>query len=143
MCILIMRILNNVRSSEEISVQVPSLQEYVNTKLLLVFKIFEATCIRIWFVAISALEKILQLNTKSKGKEKDKEMFKYSLFSLLTGAVFFPSSFYWPRFESPYAVQLLMKLAISLLLKNTINQLFFSEHKLYGFPQSDSSKWIQ
>ena len=54
-----MRILNNVRSSEEISVQVPSLQEYVNTKLLLVLKIFEATCIRIWFVAISALEKIL------------------------------------------------------------------------------------
>ena len=30
-----------------------------------------------------------------------------------------------------------MKLTISLLLKNTINLLFFSERKLYGFPQSE------
>ena len=28
-------------------------------------------------------------NTKPKGKEKDKEMFKYLLFSFLSGAVFF------------------------------------------------------
>ena len=57
--------------------QVPSLQEYLNTKLLLVLQILKATCIRIWFVAISILAKILYLNTKPKGKEKEKEMFKY------------------------------------------------------------------
>ena len=33
--------------------------------------------------------------------------------------------------------QFTMKLTMSLLLKNTIDVLFFSEHKLYGFPQSD------
>ena len=38
----------------------------------------------------------------------------------------------------PLPQQLSMKLTISLLLKNTINLLFFSEHKLCGFPQSDS-----
>ena len=37
----------------------------------------------------------------------------------------------------PLPQQLSMKLTISLLLKNTIDLLFFSEHKLYGFPQSD------
>ena len=89
MCILTLTILNNIRLSQEISVQVPSLQEYLNTKLLLVLQIFKATCIRIWFAAISVLAKILQLNAKPKGKEKDKEMFKYSLLSLLSGA-FFP-----------------------------------------------------
>ena len=88
MCILIMRILNNIRLSQEISVQVPSLQEYLNTKLLLVLQIFKATCIRIWFVGISVLAKILQLNTKPKGKKKGKEMFKYSLFKFLSGTVF-------------------------------------------------------
>ena len=36
----------------------------------------------------------------------------------------------------PLPQQLSMKLTISLLLKNTIDLLFFSEHKLYGFPQS-------
>ena len=53
--------------------QVPSLQEYLNTKLLLVLQIFKTTCIRIWFVAISILAKM----EKGKEKEKDKEMFKY------------------------------------------------------------------
>ena len=72
--------------------QVPSLQEYLNTKLLLVLQIFKATCVRIWFVAISVFAKILQLNTKPKRKEKDKEMFKYSLFSFLSGAVFSPTA---------------------------------------------------
>ena len=86
MCILIMKRLSNIRIKQEISVQVPSLQEYV---ILLVLQIFKSTCIRIWFVAISVLAKILQLNTKPKGKEKDKEMFKYSLFSFRSGA-FFP-----------------------------------------------------
>ena len=33
-----------------------------------------------------------------------------------------------------------MKLTISLLLKNTIDLLFFSEYKLYGFPQSVTVK---
>ena len=33
-----------------------------------------------------------------------------------------------------------MKLTIFLLLKNTID-LFFSEHKLYEFPQSDQTKY--
>ena len=119
--------------------QVPSLQEYLNTKLLLVLQIFKATCVRIWFVAISVFAKILQLNTKPKRKGKDKEMFKYSLFSFLSGAVFSPTaslltSFWiavlWPQ-------QLSIKLTISLLLKNTINLLFFLEHKLYGFPQTE------
>ena len=72
--------------------QVPSLQEYLNTKLLLVLQIFKATCVRIWFVAISVFAKILQLNTKPKRKEKDKEMFKYLLFSFLSGAVFSPTA---------------------------------------------------
>ena len=89
MCILIMERLNNIRLSQEISVQVHSLQEYLNTKLLLVLQIFKATCSCILFVAISVLTQILQLNTKPKGKEKDKEMFKYSLFSFRSGA-FFP-----------------------------------------------------
>ena len=62
---------NNIRLSQEILVQVPSLQEYLNTKLLLVLQVFKATCSRIWFVAISILARILQLNKKSKGKEKD------------------------------------------------------------------------
>ena len=37
-----------------------------------------------------------------------------------------------------------MKLTVSLLLKNTIDLLFFSEHKLYGFPQSGDirSPWL-
>ena len=39
--------------------------------------------------------------------------------------------------DVPLPQQLSMKLTISLLLKNTIGLLFFSEHKLYGFPQSD------
>ena len=79
-----MRRLNNIRLSKKILVK-----ECLNTKLLLVLQIFKATCIRIWFVAILVLAKILQLNAKPKGKEKDKEMFKYSLLSLLSGA-FFP-----------------------------------------------------
>ena len=33
--------------------------------------------------------------------------------------------------------QLSLNLTISLLLKNTIDLLFFSEHKLFGFSQSD------
>ena len=37
----------------------------------------------------------------------------------------------------PLPQQLSMKLTISQLLKNTIDLLFFLEHKLYGFPQSD------
>ena len=37
----------------------------------------------------------------------------------------------------PLPQQLSMKHAISLLLKNKIDLLFFSEHKLYGFPQSE------
>ena len=37
----------------------------------------------------------------------------------------------------PLPQQLSMKLTISLLLKNTIDLLFFSEHKLYGFPQNE------
>ena len=93
----------NIRLSWEISVQVHSLQEYLNTKLLLVLQIFKATCICILFVAISVLTQILQLNTKPKGKEKDKEMFKYSLFSFRSGAFFCPPPLYWPRFESPYS----------------------------------------
>ena len=36
-----------------------SLQECLNTKLLLELQIFKATRIRIWFVAISVLAKIL------------------------------------------------------------------------------------
>ena len=36
----------------------------------------------------------------------------------------------------PLPQQLSIKLTISLLLKNTIDLLFVSEHKLYGFPQS-------
>ena len=36
-----------------------------------------------------------------------------------------------------YAIhRLSLKPIISLLLKSTVNLLFFSEHKLYGFPQS-------
>ena len=46
------------RLSEEISVQVRSL-ENLNTKLILVLKIFKTTCIHIWFVAISVFAKIL------------------------------------------------------------------------------------
>ena len=107
--------------------QVPSLQEYLNTKLLLVLQIFKATCVRIWFVAISVFAKILQLNTKPKRKEKDKEMFKYSLFSFLSGAVFSPTAslltLFWIAVLWPQ--QLSIKLTISLLLKNTINLLFF------------------
>ena len=53
-----MKRLNNVRLSEETSVQVPSL-EYLNIKLLLALQIFKATRIHIWFVAISVLAKIL------------------------------------------------------------------------------------
>ena len=37
----------------------------------------------------------------------------------------------------PLPQQLSMRLTISLLLKNTTDLLFFSEHKLYGFSQSD------
>ena len=59
MRILIIRRLNNVKLSKEISVRVPSLQEHLNTKLLLVLQIFKATYVRIWFVAISVLAKIL------------------------------------------------------------------------------------
>ena len=103
-----------------------SLQECLNTKLLLELQIFKATRIRIWFVAISVLAKILQVNTKSKAKEKDKETFQYSLFSLLSGAIFSHSlsiglvlnRLLWPH-------QLSMKLTIFLLLKNTIDFLFF------------------
>ena len=40
---------------------------------------FKATCFSISFVAISVLSKILYLNTKLKEKEKDKEIFNYSL----------------------------------------------------------------
>ena len=36
--------------------------------------------------------------------------------------------------------QLSIKLTISLLLKNAIDLLFFSEHKLYGFPQRPKSQ---
>ena len=38
----------------------------------------------------------------------------------------------------PLPQQLCMKLTKSLLLKNKIDLLFFLEHKLYGFPQSDT-----
>ena len=38
--------------------------------------------------------------------------------------------------------QLSMKLTICLLLKNTIDLLFFSERKLYGFPQSELLRFV-
>ena len=37
----------------------------------------------------------------------------------------------------PLLKQLSMKLAITLLLENTIDLLFVLEHKLYGFTQSE------
>ena len=37
----------------------------------------------------------------------------------------------------PLPKQLSMELTMSLLLKNTIDLLFFLKRKLYGFPQSD------
>ena len=57
----------------------------INTKLLLVLETFKATCICICF----KLAKILYPNKKPEVKEK--EIFKYWLFSLLRAAVFFPS----------------------------------------------------
>ena len=35
-----------------------------------------------------------------------------------------------------------MKLTICLLLKNTIDLLFFLERKLYGFPQSELLRFV-
>ena len=69
---------------------------------------------------------------------KYKDMFKCSLINSLRAAVFFPTApllasiriaLLWPQQPS-------MKLTISLLLKDTIDLLFFLEHKLYGFSQS-------
>ena len=55
--------------------------------------------------------------------------------------LFFPTAFlltsFWIAVLWPQ--QLSMKLIISLLLKNTIGLQFFSEHKLYGFPQSENT----
>ena len=66
-------------------------------------------------------------------------MFKYLLFSFLS-VLFFPIASLLASFWIAvlWLHQLYMKLTISLLLKNTINLLFFSEHKLYGFPKIGS-----
>ena len=80
--------LNNIRLSWVISVQLPSLQGYLNTKLILVLQIFKLQSFAFGLQLYQFLQKIFQLNTKPKGKEKDKEMLKYSLFSFLSGAIF-------------------------------------------------------
>ena len=119
--------------------QVPSLQEYLNTKLFLVLQNSKATCIRIWFVAISVLANLL-VNYKAKRERKRQGNVQVLvIFSFLSGAVFFPPPLYWPHFESPYSCRSSSAWNLQYPYCEKIQSIycFFSEHKLYGFPQSD------
>ena len=63
-------------------------------------------------------------------------MFKYSLFSFLSGAVSFPPPPYWPRFESPTLAAATLYETYNIPIVKKYNQFIVSEHKLYGFLQS-------
>ena len=66
-------------------------------------------------------------------------MFKYSLLSYLVSEelLFFPPPLCWPCFESPYSGRKALYETYNIpVVKNTIDLLFFSEHKLYGLSLS-------
>ena len=113
--------------------QVPRLQEYLNTKLTLCCKFSSYMCSHLVCGYVSSCKNLLVKYKAKRGRKGQGNV------SFLSGAVFFPTAsllvslwiavLWWQ--------QLSMKLTISLLLKNTISLLFFSKHKLYGFRQSD------
>ena len=81
------------------------------------------------------------LIVKYKAKRKRKRQGNCSSIRYLVFKVvlfFFPTVSLLASFwiAVPWPQQLSVKLTIFLLLNNAINLLFFSEHKLYGFPQS-------
>ena len=124
--------------------QVPSLQEYLNTKLLLIACVVSFQGYMYLHLLCSYIGSCKNLIVRYKVKRERKRQRNVQVFVIyfVKWCCFFPTAsllaLFWIAVLWPQ--QLSMKLRISLLLKDTNDLLFFSEHKLYGFPQSEKTR---
>ena len=98
-------------------------------------QVFKATFIRIWFVTISVLGKILSLNTRSKGKEKTKKC--SSIPYLVCWALFHLLSVGLVLNRRTLAATALYETHNIPVVKKYNRFIVFLEYKPYGLPSNE------